>query len=157
MILRFLWHCLFLAASVSLCVGYTCQFTDTTTGDKYDLSQMENYGGDYDTSAGDGSHTYILNVCRAINDKTHCTTSDVAVCQYKGTNAFFLGKASTATLSKLDSGGQGVKVWFQQGQGDNPPRQTFINFLCAQTDGKQPGDIKFVGELTPLKYYFEWR
>jgi len=142
--------CTFFIASFGQ--DYTCTWNNN--GDIYDLSDLRNDAEDYSDTQPD-KHTYLMNVCQAIVDTTHCTQPGTAACQYQGNNNYYLGLTSAASIAPLATAGQlGMQVTFMNGQGDTTKRKTVVSFIC---DCTTRAALSYISEDPSLVYNFNFR
>jgi len=139
-----------------------CTWTDSATGQTYDLSALSSASSDYkmnyDTT--DAKKLVWINMCRPLVN-TLCGTTVAGCQQWDPNNAngkATLGIASTLAFSygTQSTGGSGLIAKFSGGTVvNNVPRNIEIDFTCSASAGI--GTPTYVSETkTTLTYIFSW-
>jgi len=142
--------------------GQSCQWTDASSGDSYDLSPLINNANDYTFGYDptDPVKKVYANMCRALVT-TLCGPGSAFCQQWDPKNAggqASLGQASTMSFGygaqKSNNGVQGLIVRFDKGDPVNTQeRHTEVDLVCQK--GAGAGMPAFWNEDN-LIYYFTW-
>jgi len=145
-----------LHVAVVLCASpeYNCEFTDPTTKEEYDLSDMYRKPSDVYSVVSSKGDTFFINVCGGTS--MGCSGSPGS-CQRDRTNSFFsCGLASRGFFDKYPvTGIEGVQLVYPDGAlCGSVARTTTLNIAC---DSGTKGTLLDVGENVSCRYVAEFK
>lgn len=149
-----------------------CAYTDTDTGEKYDLSALKRSDGEVSHIASDSEeiskYKYYINVCRSLAWgatplANHGCPRSAAVCQVEqGSDglpdiARNLGTPDEGAGSMFSVKGGSLVLQYQGGDSQNcgGPRSSIIEFKCSP-EASSNSIPEFVGEKNLCEYSFIW-
>lgn len=137
----------------------SCSLVDETTGNYYTLRPLSSLSHAWNVSGPHGSHSYLINVCKALPLELSCGPSSAACRCYRMKDGTFscdtnIGKTTDHELI-LDSHTNDLLLSYDDGEQicEGTSAQTQIRFRCSIDDGLS--GPKFI-EVQECVHYFEW-